>query len=80
MVHAMKLPDDIRKFFQRQGRIGAAKRHASLSPERRREIARLAIQTRWAKQKADASAGAARMPASRKSGKTKGSKKSGGKV
>jgi hypothetical protein len=47
----MKLPDDVREFFRRTGRIGAAKRHANLSPERRREIARLASETRWAKVK-----------------------------
>lgn len=48
---AMKLPDDVREFFSKQGKIGAAKRHASLTPERRREIARQAIATRWAKAK-----------------------------
>ena len=47
----MKLPEHIREFFRRQGKIGAAKRHANLSPERRREIARQAIQARWAKRK-----------------------------
>ena len=51
MIRVMKLPDDVREFFQRQGRIGAAKRHAGLSPERRREIGRLAARTRWAKAK-----------------------------
>jgi hypothetical protein len=29
------------------GKAGAAKRHAQMSPERRREVARLAAQTRW---------------------------------
>jgi hypothetical protein len=49
---AMKLPDEIREFFRKQGRIGAAKRHASLTPKRRSEIARKAVETRWAKEKA----------------------------
>jgi hypothetical protein len=47
----MKLPENIKAFFQRQGRIGAAKRHANLTPERRREIARKAATTRWANAK-----------------------------
>jgi hypothetical protein len=47
----MKLPDDIREFFRRTGRIGARKRHAGLSPERRSEIARIAANARWAKSK-----------------------------
>jgi len=53
-VSAMKLPDEIREYFRKQGEIGAAKRHASLTPERRREIAKKAIETRWAKEKAEA--------------------------
>lgn len=51
MPEPMKLPENIREFFRQQGKIGAAKRHANLSPERRREIARQAVQTRWAKRK-----------------------------
>jgi len=47
----MKLPEDIRRFFAAQGSIGGKKRSANLSPERRREIARKAISTRWAKKK-----------------------------
>jgi len=47
----MKLPDEIREFFRRQGKIGAKKRVKMLSPERRQEIARQAAVTRWAKQK-----------------------------
>ena len=43
----MKLPEDIREYFAKQGRIGAAKRTATLTPERRQEIARLAAETRW---------------------------------
>ena len=53
----MKLPENIRELFRQQGKIGAAKRHAKLSPERRREIARLAIRTRWAKAKVRKSSG-----------------------
>jgi len=48
----MKLPNEIREFFRRQGKLGAAKRHASLTPERRSEIAKKAVETRWAKTKA----------------------------
>ena len=44
----MKLPEDIRAYFQRQGKIGAAKRKAVLTSERRSEIARIAAQARWA--------------------------------
>jgi hypothetical protein len=47
----MKLPEDVREYFAKQGRIGAAKRKANLTPERRREIARLAAETRWKKAK-----------------------------
>ena len=47
----MKLPDDIREFFRKQGKIGAAKRHANMSPERRKEVAQMAAATRWAKTK-----------------------------
>jgi hypothetical protein len=47
----MKLPDEVREFFRRQGRIGGKKRLETISPERRREIARHAVETRWAKAK-----------------------------
>jgi hypothetical protein len=47
----MKLPEKIREYFRKQGKIGAAKRKANLTPERRQEIARLAAQTRWKKVK-----------------------------
>ncbi len=43
----MKLPSDIKKYFQRQGKIGAAKRQSMLAPERRREIAQIAASVRW---------------------------------
>jgi hypothetical protein len=45
----MKLPDDVKEFFRRQGKIGAKKRTANLSPERRQEIARNAATARWAR-------------------------------
>jgi hypothetical protein len=48
-----KLPDDIRAFFvemgARGGRIGGKRRMDTISPERRREIAKTAIAARWAK-------------------------------
>jgi hypothetical protein len=49
MYATMKLPEDIREYFRKQGKIGAAKRTAKLSPERRAEIAKKAAETRWAK-------------------------------
>lgn len=47
----MKLPKNVAEYFRKQGRIGAAKRKENLTPERRQEIARLAAQARWAKEK-----------------------------
>ena len=48
-----RLPEDIREYFVRMGRIGgrqgAQARKEKVSPERRREIARNAIAARWAK-------------------------------
>jgi len=44
----MKLPDDIRELFRRQGSIGGKKRNAGLTPEQRSEIGRRAAQARWA--------------------------------
>jgi hypothetical protein len=46
---SMKIPEDIREYFRRQGKIGAKKRNAKLTPERRREIALFAAETRWKK-------------------------------
>lgn len=51
MFPAVKLPENIREFFQAQGRIGAAKRFAAMSQEERTALARLAAQKRWAKEK-----------------------------
>jgi hypothetical protein len=44
----VKLPEDVKEFFRRQGKIGAEKRSANLSPERRKEIACQAAKARWA--------------------------------
>jgi hypothetical protein len=54
MIVTMKLPENVKAYFQRQGRIGAARREEVVSPERRSEIARLAAQARWAKPAAKA--------------------------
>ena len=62
----MKMPEDVREFFRKQGKIGAAKRTERLSPERRREIAKDAADARWAK-------------VSKKASSKKQSKRSGGK-
>jgi hypothetical protein len=45
----MKLPENVRAYFQRQGKIGAAKRKEVLTPERRSEIARQAAIARWSR-------------------------------
>jgi hypothetical protein len=71
----MKLPDEIRAFFRKQGKIGAAKRHAGMTPERRSEVARLAAETRWARAHAEADsklAGKSKPNTSRKSQRTGG--------
>lgn len=47
----LNLPDEIREFFRRKGKLGAKRRQQVLSPEKRRQIARTAAQTRWDKQK-----------------------------
>lgn len=48
ILYTMKLPENVRAYFQRQGKIGAAKRQEAITPERRSEIARKAAQARWA--------------------------------
>lgn len=52
----MKLPADIRDYFARMGaeggRIGGKIRAGNLSAERRQEIARQAVNTRWDKYRA----------------------------
>jgi hypothetical protein len=54
---AKRLPADVRAYFAKEGRkgglIGGKARAESLSPERRKEIARAAIKARWAKHKAE---------------------------
>jgi general stress protein YciG len=49
----MKIPDNVKEYFREQGRIGGEKRNASLTPERRQEIARAAARARWAKGEAE---------------------------
>jgi hypothetical protein len=48
-----QLPDDIKAFFvemgARGGRIGGKRRLETITPERRKEIARGAVAARWAK-------------------------------
>jgi hypothetical protein len=48
-----RLPEDIRDYFVKMGRIGGHKgaeaRMEKISPKRRREIAQKAIAARWAK-------------------------------
>jgi len=51
------------EYFREQGRIGALKRAAEMTPEQRSDQARKAVQARWAK---------ARLSATKKS--TKGTK------
>lgn len=48
-VKCMKLPEEIREMFRRQGKIGGKKRLEVISAERRRQIARNAAQARWNK-------------------------------
>lgn len=55
MVSGMKMPAQVKEFFQRQGKIGGKKRSARLSPERRREIAQQAAEARWAKKRENVS-------------------------
>jgi hypothetical protein len=52
----MKLPEHIREYFRKQGRIGARKRAQSLTPEQRREIAQKAANSRWAARRANVDA------------------------
>jgi hypothetical protein len=50
MKKRIKLPEAALDFFRQQGRAGGLKRAEALTAEQRSEIARKAIQTRWAKQ------------------------------
>jgi hypothetical protein len=65
----MKLPDEIREFFRKQGSIGGKKRNRALSPEQRQESARKAAQARWSKR--DEKPAAKRQPKSTTGGKQK---------
>jgi hypothetical protein len=47
----MKLPEEIREFFRKQGSIGGKKRKANLSAEERHDIARRAAIARWSTEK-----------------------------
>lgn len=47
-MNDVKMPEHVREFFRKQGKIGAKKRSANLAPERRKEIAQLAARARWA--------------------------------
>jgi hypothetical protein len=62
----VKLPDSIREFFQKQGKIGAAKRTEQLTPERRREIAKNAANARWKKSATKEKAAKQRGPGDKK--------------
>ncbi|MGA3213531.1 MAG: hypothetical protein ABSD20_19685 [Terriglobales bacterium] len=52
-----QLPDDIRAYFVKMGaeggRIGGKRRLETITPERRKEIARKAVAARWAKRNGD---------------------------
>lgn len=45
-----KLPEAALQFFREHGKVGGLKRAENLSAEQRSEMARKAIQVRWAKQ------------------------------
>jgi hypothetical protein len=48
-MKCMKLPEEIREMFRRQGKIGGKKRLDVIPAERRREIAKNAAKVRWRK-------------------------------
>lgn len=48
----MKLPKEARELFKAFGKEGGKKRNARMSAKRRSELARKAVQARWAKAKA----------------------------
>jgi hypothetical protein len=47
----MKLPDEIREYFKRQGATGGKTRAKNLTDEERRKSAKKAAQARWSKAK-----------------------------
>jgi hypothetical protein len=55
-----KLPEVALEFFRKKGRIGGRRRAENLSPEKRSEQARKAVQARWAKWKAEGKGGKAK--------------------
>lgn len=50
----MKLPDEIREYFRKQGATGGKTRAENLTAEQRSELARKAVNARWAKAKKSA--------------------------
>lgn len=53
MTKRTKIPEDVLEYFRKQGSIGGKKRSESLTAEERSELARKAVQVRWAKAKAN---------------------------
>jgi hypothetical protein len=57
LAMASKLPSEVREFFVQKGKeggkIGGKARAKKLTPERRQEIAKKAVQARWAKAKGE---------------------------
>jgi hypothetical protein len=51
MAKLTKLPEAALEFFRKQGRAGGLKRAEGMTAEHRSEMARKAVQARWAKQK-----------------------------
>jgi hypothetical protein len=47
----MKLPEEIREYFRKQGAIGGKSRADNMTAEERSEASRKAVQARWAKAK-----------------------------
>jgi len=51
MPKKMTLPESALEFFRQQGKAGGLKRSKMLTAEERSDLARKAVQARWAKQK-----------------------------
>jgi hypothetical protein len=49
MKKRTELPEEVLEYFRKQGKVGGKTRAARLSAEQRSEIARKAINARWAK-------------------------------
>jgi hypothetical protein len=56
MTKRTKTPEDVLSFLRKAGQMGGLKRAENLTAEQRSEQARKAVQTRWAKARADAGA------------------------